>query len=126
MEQLIAHLFGDYIFQTDYMAEQKTKSLWIALAHAFTYAWPFLLLTNSGAALSVIVVSHALIDRFRVARFLVWFKNQSGPASYRYPLADAGWHGYKSSKPEWLAGWLYIIADNALHLLFNYSALRWL
>ena len=44
MEQLIAHLFGDYVFQNDWMAQNKTSSDWAAVVHAVVYTLPFLLL----------------------------------------------------------------------------------
>lgn len=124
--QLLAHLVGDYVIQTDWMAAEKTKRLGVAVVHALVYALPFLALTQSPVALTMIVGTHALIDRYRVARVVVWAKNQIAPASYRYPWSEAAWHGYRHSKPEWLAGWLLIIADNALHLTINAAALRWL
>lgn len=126
MEQLLAHLIGDYILQTDEMAAEKTKRLTAAIHHALVYALPFWFLDPSLPAMIVIMGTHALIDRYRVARYLVWAKNQLAVPKYRYPLSEAAWHGYKSDKPEWLAGWLLIIADNTLHLLINYMALRWL
>lgn len=126
MEQLIAHLFGDYVLQTDHMADRKTKSMYVALAHACSYALPFLFLDPSWVAVAAIILTHALIDRFRLARFLIWGKNQVAPQAYRYPFSKAMWHGYQDGKPDWLAGWLYIIADNALHLAINYFALRYL
>ncbi len=135
MEQLIAHLIGDYILQTDHMADRKTKSFTVAYWHALVYAIPFFFITTYRyelggfpipGALTVIIFTHAVIDRWRLARYIVWAKNQMAPAAYRYPLSKAAWHGYQDGKPDWLAGWLYIIADNALHLLINYLALRWL
>lgn len=126
MEQLLAHLFGDYILQTDHMADRKAKSIFVALWHACVYTLPFLLLTHSWAALAAIIGTHAVIDRYRLAKYVVWAKNQFAPAAYRYPLSRAAWHGYQDAKPDWLAGWLYILADNACHLLINYAALRWL
>lgn len=123
---LIAHGTGDYLLQTDHMATEKTKSIVVALWHAVVYSLPFVLVTQSPAALAVICVTHALIDRYRVARYLVWAKNQLAPKAYRYPLSLAGWHGYKPDKPDWLAGWLLIIADNVLHLAINAAAVTWL
>jgi hypothetical protein len=34
--------------------------------------------------------------------------------------------GYPSETPVWLATWLLIIADNALHLAINFLALKYL
>ena len=75
MIQLKLHLIGDYILQSDWMAQNKTKRSWPALCHAFVYSLPFLLLTQSPAALAVIFGTHFLIDRFRLARYVVWAKN---------------------------------------------------
>ena len=75
MEQLILHLFGDYITQTDWMATRKTKRTAVAVLHAAVYTLPFILLEPSMVALSVIFATHAAIDRYRVARFVVFAKN---------------------------------------------------
>jgi len=75
MIQLILHLVGDYVTQSDWMANNKTKRFAPAAAHAVVYSLPFLFLRPSWAAFAVILVSHFLIDRYRLARFVVWFKN---------------------------------------------------
>lgn len=74
MEQLILHLLGDYVIQSDWMAQNKTKAHWPAFCHALIYSLPFLLIA-SWPAWAVIFVTHFFIDRFRVARFVAWFKN---------------------------------------------------
>lgn len=75
MIQLILHLLGDYVTQSDWMAQNKTKCSKAAAAHAITYSLPFLLLKPSWAAFAVILVTHFFIDRFRLARYVVWAKN---------------------------------------------------
>ena len=124
MEQLLAHLVGDYIFQIDWMAKNKTKKWWIALVHALTYTLPFLFLTTSASALLVICLSHAVIDYFRLARFLVFAKNKI--TDFNLQWKEANVTGYHNDTPPWLAFWLLIIADNTLHLICNYFAIRWL
>ena len=128
-DQIVAHLFGDYILQSDWMATEKTRRSFAAAAHAVTYALPFLLLRPSLAAFALIVVSHFVIDRWRVARFVVYAKNFIGPWGWRpsrAPWREYAVTGYHDSRPVWLATWLMIIADNTLHLLCNGAALRWL
>lgn len=117
-DQLVAHAVGDYIFQSDWMADNKTKSHVAAAVHAVTYTLPFLLITQSPAALAAICVSHFVIDRWRLARFVVWLKN--GPWM---PLTATG---YQDSKPAFLAVWLLIIADNILHVICNALAIAML
>lgn len=124
MEQLLLHLFGDYITQTDWMAKNKTGQTKAAVLHAAVYSLPFLLLGPSMLALAVIFSTHALIDRYRLARFVVFAKNWTTQPSLQW--ADCSTTGYHKDTPPWLAVWLLIIADNAMHLMINYAALRWL
>jgi hypothetical protein len=125
-DQLVAHAVGDYVLQSDWMANEKTRRSVAALAHVATYALPFLFLRPSFAALAVIVSTHFMIDRWRLARFVCWAKNWIGPRSWVQPWASCSATGYPSERPAWLSVWLLIIADNVLHVLINGVALRWL
>lgn len=85
MEQLLLHLWGDYILQSDWMAQNKTKNSLAALIHAASYSAGFLLLRPSLSAALVIFGTHFFIDRFRLARYVVWAKNWMGmPPRYFY------------------------------------------
>lgn len=124
MEQLILHLIGDYVTQTDWMAKNKTKSSLAAASHAAVYSLPFLLLKPSAVGFLVILLTHFLIDRFRLARFLVYAKNWVTNPSLKWE--DANGTGYHKGDPAWLAVWLLIAADNTLHLAINYAAISWM
>lgn len=126
MEQLILHLFGDYVTQSDWMATEKTKSVAPAAAHALVYSLPFGLLTQSIEALWVICATHFLIDHLRLARYVVYAKGYLSPRSEWRSWDSCRETGYHHTRPAWLAVWLLIAADNTLHLAINYSALRWL
>jgi len=78
-DQLVAHAVGDYILQSDWMANEKTKRSLAAAAHALTYALPFLLLRPSIAAFAFIAGTHFLVDRWRLARFVCYAKNFLAP-----------------------------------------------
>jgi len=119
----LAHMVGDYLIQSDWMAQEKTRRWWPAIAHAVTYGLPFLLVTHSPLALLVIVGTHALIDRYRLARHVVWGKNQLAPKSFRPAHTPTG---HEADRPDWLAVWLLIIADNIIHMLINVGAVVWL
>lgn len=116
-DQLVAHAVGDYILQSDWMADNKTKKHTAAAVHAITYTLPFLFITHGPAALAVICGTHFIIDRWRLARFVVWLKN--GPW---LPLTVTG---YQDSKPPFLAIWLLIIADNIMHVICNALAIAY-
>lgn len=125
--QLVAHLVGDYVLQSDYMAREKTNSRLVAASHAVWYAIPFILLDPSIWAYLVIVVTHFFIDHYRLAKYMVYAKEWAlTPPRHRYPWAEAGPHGYHEDKPDYLAYWLMFIADNVLHILINGAALKWL
>lgn len=123
LEQLILHMVGDYVLQTDRMAKRKTESSVWALAHAMTYSLPFFLL-GSWRAVLVILLSHFLIDRFRLARCVVFVKNRITDSGLKWE--DCKGTGYPKETPIWLAVWLMIAADNAVHLAINWACLRWL
>jgi hypothetical protein len=139
-DQFLAHLFGDYVIQTDHQAAEKTQDWRPALIHGITYTLPFVALTRSPGRLAGIALSHALIDRYRLAKHVCWAKNQLAPERHRYPWSHAGPTGYHSNsfapyqhdqtdctvlgKPDYLAVWLMIAADNSIHLLLNRLILR--
>jgi hypothetical protein len=113
----LAHLLGDYVLQTHHQAQQKTRSWTHALTHAATYtAAHGALVTRDPLALAVIGGTHALIDRYRLARHVNWLKNQFAPREAR-PGHTAT--GYPAGTPDWLAVWLLIATDNTIHLLVN-------
>jgi hypothetical protein len=135
-DQLVCHGIGDYVLQSDWMAGEKTKRSVACAAHVVTYALPFLVLRPSLAALAVIVGSHFVIDRWRLARFVCWIKNiVLCPPSWETARGNGGrqsaWincnvTGYPSERPPWLSVWLLIIADNLMHVVINGAALRYL
>ncbi len=116
-DQILAHLIGDYILQSNWMAQNKTKSSIAAAFHALTYSLPFVAISQNPLALAVICLSHFVIDRWRLARFVVWLKN--GPW---LPITATG---YQNDVPVWLSVWLLIIADNTIHLICNGVALKY-
>lgn len=145
---LLAHLAGDYVIQSDWMATQKLTRWWPAIVHGVTYTLPYLLVTQSPWALLIIGGTHVVIDRFRLAKYLVWLKNQIG-AKREYELIDRPRHvdpyewafprrrvdpmawpptatGYPAHVPAGLATALMIVCDNTLHLTINFAAIYWL
>jgi hypothetical protein len=124
MEQLLLHLVGDYVTQTDWMARSKVSTTFAALCHAVVYSLPFLLLSPSLAAIAVIALSHFLIDRYRLARYVAFGKNKL--TNWRLNWADCRATGFPADVPTGQAFWLMILVDNTMHLSINYAALRWL
>lgn len=123
--QLVLHGVGDYILQSHWMASEKTEKSLPAAVHSVTYVLPFLFLTTDWLPLLVMATTHFFIDRFRLARYVVWFKNLAAPKKYRLPL-DYCPTGYPNTTAPYLATWLLIIADNLIHIGINALCLNYL
>jgi hypothetical protein len=65
-----------------------------------------------------------VIDRWRLARFVIWAKNRPFPGSR--PWAECAKTGYPPGTPDYLSGWLLILVDNIMHIAMNGIALAWL
>ena len=122
-DQLVAHAIGDYVLQSDWMAKEKTRRSVAALAHVIAYSIPFYVLGASWTAMLVIASTHFVIDRWRLARYVVWAKNWLGPNK---PWNECNATGYANSAPPWMSVWLMIIADNVLHVICNGLAMAYL
>lgn len=122
-DQLLCHAIGDYILQSDWMANNKTSRFWPAFLHAWVYSLGFIFFGPSIPAWLVIFGTHFLIDRYRLARYVVWAKNWLGP---NRPWSECVGTGYPADRQAWLAVWLLIIADNILHVAINGAALKFL
>ncbi|USG63289.1 DUF3307 domain-containing protein [Brevibacillus ruminantium] len=100
---LIAHLIGDYLLQTEWMAKYKAERWWPLLAHCFVYTLvvgliSFLWLPTalSWWAILLIFVSHVLMDR----RGFVFF-----------------WYRRVMRVTDDRNKWLMIMVDQTFHLI---------
>lgn len=131
---LLAHVAGDYGLQTSWMAREKLTRFDAAAVHAGAYSVPFVPLLALAApswqfALAgwvVVAGTHAVLDRFRVARTLVWARNQLAPARDRYAFATADAGGFAPGTPAHLSCWLTTIVDNLIHVAINSATMWWL
>lgn len=123
-DQLVAHAVGDYLLQSEWMVREKGRSHLAALAHVVVYTLPFLFLTRNPATLFVIAGSHFVLDRWRLARYVIWLKNWPWPG--RRSWAECSETGYPPETPKWMSAWLLIIVDNTLHVIINGAAISYL
>lgn len=129
MPQLLAHLIGDYVLQSHVMATRKTSSWPWALTHALFYGLPFLLLVSHAWQWAVIVGTHAVIDRYRLAGYWCRWWGVGFPGVWdriRFALYDRFGDGADQpfeSPPPFLGVWLLILVDNTMHLTINYLTL---
>lgn len=123
-DQLVAHAVGDYVLQSEWMVREKGRSYLAAFAHVVVYCLPFLFLTQNPATLVVIAGSHFALDRWRLARYVVWLKNWPWPGHRAWE--ECRETGYPPETPKWMSTWLLIIVDNTLHVLINGAAIHYL
>ncbi len=133
MLQLILHGIGDYFLQTDKQALNKKKvglyGLWCCLIHCITYSLLFIFI-GSWKAVSVIFITHFIIDRTNLVAYLLAIKNnviyssyKDFPGSKKYNIEN---FGFGLERPFAISIWLYIICDNIFHIICNYVALKYL
>ena len=123
-DQLVAHVVGDYILQSEWMATQKSRRSLPALVHRLTYLIPFLFITRNPYTLAVIAGTHFVLDRWHLARHVAWIKNRPWPGSA--PWSECSKTGFHPDTAPWLAGWLVIIVDNVLHVVINGLAITYI
>ncbi len=120
MEQLLLHLFGDYISQSSWMARHKTRNTakgYLACGwHATAYTLPFLLI-GSPASVFVIGITHFLIDKYRLAIYFMKIRDRTWTADNS---------GSSAETPPFMAVWLMVITDNTIHLIINFLSLKYL
>lgn len=100
MHWIYAHLIGDYILQTHWMASGKKRSYLICLIHVLTYMLPFLFTGLSLLQLTLIGLQHYIQDK---TNFVTWFMDVKGSSLFAQPP---------------FAPMSIIIMDNVLHILF--------
>lgn len=123
-DQIMAHAVGDYVLQSDWMARHKPNRSLAALVHVVFYALPFLFLTQNPLTLFVIAGSHFIIDRWGIARYVIWGWSRPWPGSR--PLRECSRTGHPPDLPDYMARWLFIIVDQIMHILINGAAITYI
>tara|TARA_R110000868_G_scaffold58874_1_gene181113 strand:+ start:409 stop:936 length:528 start_codon:yes stop_codon:yes gene_type:complete len=113
-DQFIIHAIGDYVLQSDWQANNKTKAHFPAFCHALTYSLPFLILTQSPAAWLTIFGTHFLIDRYRLARYVCWAKNWLAPKTW-WKKVNGQWVGSSNQEAHSWLTWHEIGKPDILH-----------
>lgn len=126
--QVVAHLVGDYLIQTEWMVARKTKNLYVAILHALSYSLPFLFFTHSWLAMFVIIWTHSVIDRLSLARYICAWKNGRRVPTTRSGLTEPTHEAITTDSVKQLAinAWIFILIDNMMHITINGLAIKYL
>ncbi len=102
---IIAHIIGDYILQSDYIAVNKKKSSWVAVWHVLLYLLPFIALNQFWGIeywkIFIIGLQHFIQDR---TNFVIWSMKALGKKDFA---------NFKIFGP-----WGIILMDNVYHIVF--------
>lgn len=100
MHWIYAHLIGDYLLQTDWMATRKKTSHKACVAHVAAYMLPFLLTPFTWWQLLLVAGQHYAQDK---TNFVVWFMKIK--------------HSEGFTKEPFFP-WSIILTDNIIHVLW--------
>ena len=59
---IMCHLIGDYVLQSDFIAQTKGKNWYHLLVHCFLYIVPFYIVFGFDWRLIAILITHIVID----------------------------------------------------------------
>lgn len=101
---IVAHLIGDFLFQSHWMASNKAKSSFVCVVHVAFYLVPFFMVWSMNPfqwqnniplwMYAAIAVQHFLQDRFQLHLKWMKFYGQTPPEHWPTgPLCvDQAWH----------------------------------
>lgn len=100
MHWIFAHLIGDYLLQTDWMALNKKQHTLPAVTHTAVYCLPFLFCSFVWWQIALIGIQHFIQDR---TAFIVWLMRVKGSEQFaKGPCSP----------------WSIIVTDNIVHILW--------
>lgn len=128
---IFGHLFGDFVFQNQWMAMNKDKSNFKCIVHCLIYTACILLFTwNFSPYWGILVfLSHFFIDRFSLAdKWLFLIRGRSLKEFFNHGHLNLPNEGYRS---DWhvhnyhvLRGGfttiVYCVVDNTFHFVLMY------
>ena len=62
---IIAHVIGDYLFQSDYLAGNKAKDDYVLFIHCVLYIVPFIIIFGITWHFIPLFVIHIVVDRLK-------------------------------------------------------------
>ena len=100
MHWIYAHLIGDYLLQTDWMAAHKKQKSWICGVHVIAYMIPFLWCGLSIWQFMAVAFQHFFQDH---TQFISWLMVVKGSRYFGQPP---------------MAPWSVVVTDNIVHILW--------
>ena len=77
IKTLMAHCVGDYVFQTQYIADGKRANPWLLFVHSVLYAVPFLLFINDYSLIALLILTHIIVDALKIKGIISYAADQA-------------------------------------------------
>ena len=140
-QMLLGHLCGDYLFQNEFMALNKSKNTlegWFAaFIHCVLYTFAVCLFMMNFDLIWIVVVflSHFPIDKFSLAEKYMHYVKGKGMKDYvakdRFIIVEGQKYESAFTKPRLnrydaleggFTAFVYALTDNTMHLIIMYLA----
>lgn len=74
---LFAHLVGDYVLQSNYIAETKSSYIYHLFVHCVLYCLPFYVMKLAGFEVLYIFLTHIVVDFLKTRKKIGYAMDQS-------------------------------------------------
>ena len=121
-EMLLGHLVGDYLLQTEWMAQNKMNNDWkgwfAAFIHCFIYSIAVCLIMWNWDPIWFVAVffSHFFIDKFGLGYYYLKHIKGLDTRSYRMEYLSELRAGFNAV--------IYTVTDNTMHIVLMWGAYK--
>lgn len=128
-EMLLGHLVGDYLLQNNWMALGKSKHTglgWLAcVVHCtlYTVAVCLIMWNWQIAWIVAVFLSHFVIDKFGIPEMYLKLIRGRSLQQFLGNKENAEWSPYVGLRGGFYT-FVYVVADNTMHLLLMWGAWR--
>ena len=70
---IACHMLGDYVLQSDFLANTKGENLWHLFTHCILYTVPFAVAFGFDWRISALFASHMLIDTMKARMHVIGY-----------------------------------------------------
>lgn len=65
IKAIVCHVVGDYLFQTEYMAREKSKDWYVLFVHCVCYCVPFIYIFGLDFRIIILFLTHMMVDALK-------------------------------------------------------------
>jgi len=77
IQLIVAHIFADFVFQTDYIAKEKQNSMYMLIIHGIIHGYCIYFLTEIPWMSLIEIFNHVYVDKCKIDGRLSFIADQS-------------------------------------------------